>query len=199
MYPNVLIPTPIHSYNRFMNDTRESYGALKPQATSTGHSSTNFLMTSPFLMENLLNSNLEKNEPGLKSEMGNGESRELSPEQEINERKSPEGFRRVRMDSESSRADSPADYRLYPNVHSYRSDSESPTDYRIKRDRILSPDKSPMRSSPLPRHTTSPIRDRPISSAEQDEEISADSSPAIGGEIDPGIDADFHQSSPTRG
>ncbi|XP_075217826.1 homeobox protein Dbx [Lycorma delicatula] len=102
------------------------------------------------------------------------------------------------MDSESSRADSPADYRLYPNARSYRSDSESPTDYRIKRDRILSPDKSPARSSPVLQDASSPIRDRPVSAVEPDEEISADSSPVVGAEIDPGVDGEFHQGSPIR-
>lgn len=194
MFPNVLIPPQMQNYSRFLSDSQDIFNLenLKSKTLTFDEvqSNSNSFLTSSsaFLMDNLLNSNLERNEPyRQKINKTSGSSSADNPQVKSLRQND------VRVCSPNSVSDSPSDYRmlfgpLSPNCET--SYSQSPTDYTIRKE------------SPNPLEPESPRDDR-MSPINQDE-MSRDSRHGGLGtqpDLEPGIDEKFNDGrwTPKRG
>lgn len=216
MFPNVLVPTPIHSYRSFLADTRDVYntGMIKAKTPSfdvkeSPTSQNTFLTTSStFLVDNLLNSNLDRHDTDNQKSNKNAS---VTPMEDYQD---GDNYRRddIRLSSPNSSrdiADSPTDYRLYSGPLSPdcdTSDSQSPADYRIRRDGITSPTTLVNKSSEqIPQMLPPSPADRRTPVCQDDNDVTEDSSQGksrLEPEIDPGNEDQFQNGerwTPKRG
>lgn len=204
MFPNVLVPTPIHSYRSFLTESRDTYNTSMFKAKTSGFdvkesppSQNTFLTTSStFLVDNLLDRHETDNQKVNKNfGVTSVEDYQVSPDSDNYRR---DDIRISPSNSPRDIPDSPADYRLYSGPISPdcdTSDSQSPADYRIRRDGISSPSNLVNKSSeqipqmlpPSPADIRSPV-------CQDDNDITGDSSQGksrLEPEIDPGNEDQF--------
>lgn len=207
MFPNVLVPTPIHSYRSFLTESRDVYNTSMIKAKTPSFDvkesppgQNAFLTTSStFLVDNLLDRHDTDNQKVNKN-VGMDDY-QISPD--------ADGYRISSPNSSRDIPDSPTDYRLYSGPMSPdcdTSDSQSPADYRIRRDGIMSPSNLVNKSSERIQQMLPPSpADRRSPARHDDNDVIEDSNQGksrLEPEIDPGNEDQFQNGerwTPKRG